>query len=155
MVAPKAPAFTLRDLDGHRVSLKSFRGKTVVIDFWATWCAPCQVQIPVLNAFHREHRGDGVVVLGVSVDADGRKAVVPFVKTHEIDYRVLIGNETLAMRYGAPGYPSLVVVDPRGRIESLHVGVIDRRDLDAAVARAREAGRPAEQSPAAGSAQGA
>jgi thiol-disulfide isomerase/thioredoxin len=118
------------------VRLADFAGRTLVIDFWATWCIPCKQQIPVLNAF-ASAAGADVAVIGIAVDADGREVVAPFAAEHAIAYPVLLGDESLAFDYGAPGFPALAVVDPHGRIDSLHLGVIDRAALDAAVAAAR------------------
>lgn len=128
-----APDFTLRDLQGRRVSLASLRGRPVLIDFWATWCAPCVHQIPVLNSVHA-HYGERVAVLGIAVDVGGAKAVAPFAADHDIQYRVLLGDESLAQRYGAPGFPSLYLIDPKGGIQATHVGVASEQDLDAALA---------------------
>lgn len=135
--AGPAPPFTLPDLDGKEVSLAQFAGRTVVVDFWATWCEPCKQQIPVLNQFHREH--PEVTVLGVAVDAGGREAVAPFAREHEIAYPVLLGSESLARAYGVPGFPALVVVDPGGRLDSLHLGVITPEELEEAAAQAGKA----------------
>jgi thiol-disulfide isomerase/thioredoxin len=118
------------------VRLADFAGRTLVVDFWATWCLPCKQQIPVLNAFAAA-AGPDVAVIGIAVDADGREVVAPFAAEHAIAYPVLLGDESLAFDYGAPGFPALAVVDPHGRIDSLHLGVIDRRALEAAVAAAR------------------
>jgi cytochrome c biogenesis protein CcmG/thiol:disulfide interchange protein DsbE len=136
----EAPAFTLRALDGTEVSLAGLRGRVVVIDFWATWCAPCVVQIPILNAFWEAHRGDGVEVLGVAVDAEGAAVVGPFADEHGVRYPVLLGDEGLARDFGAFGFPTLFVVGPSGRVESMHTGVIDAEALVAAVRSARGAG---------------
>jgi len=138
--ARPAPAFALTDLQGKTVSLADFAGRTVVIDFWATWCTPCKKQIPVLNAFHESPAGRDVALLGIAVDADGSEVVAPFAAEHRIQYPVLLGDEALAFDYGAPGFPALAVVDPQGRIDSLHLGVIGRSALEAAVDDAR--GRP-------------
>lgn len=127
----KAPEFILPDLGGQEVSLDSLRGGPVVIDFWATWCAPCVHQIPVLNQFQEQH--PQIPVLGVSVDVDGRKVVPPFAEEHQIGYRVLLGDEALARRYGAMGFPSLYVIDSEGSIAEAHVGVVTLEELEAAV----------------------
>ena len=118
-----APEFTLKDLAGADVSLASLRGRPVVIDFWATWCAPCERQVPVLNAFHDKH-GDRIPVLGIAVDVDGAASVPPFVARHELRYRVLLGDEGLAQDYEAFGFPTLYVIRPDGTIHSAHVGVV-------------------------------
>ena len=135
--AELAPDFSLEAIDGATVSLAKLRGQVVVVDFWATWCAPCVFQIPVLNAFWERTRGDGVSVLGVSVDVGGREVVEPFAAEHEMAYPVLLGDEDLAQRYGAIGYPSLYVIAPDGRIASRHVGLVAEEELAAAVAEAR------------------
>ena len=127
-----APAFSLPDLAGGEVALGDLRGRPLVIDFWATWCAPCERQVPVLNGFHAKH-GDRIPVLGISVDADAN-AVSPFAAQHEIRYRVLLGDEGLARDYGARGFPTLFVVRPDGSIHSAHVGVVSPEALEAAVA---------------------
>jgi thiol-disulfide isomerase/thioredoxin len=128
-----APGFTLRDLSGADVSLAALRGRPVVIDFWATWCAPCERQVPVLNAFHDKH-GDRIPVLGIAVDVDGATRVKPFVEQHELRYRVLLGDEALAQDYDAFGFPTLYVIRPDGTIHSAHVGVVSPEALEAAVA---------------------
>jgi thiol-disulfide isomerase/thioredoxin len=134
---PVAPAFELPALDGTTVRLADFAGRVVVIDFWATWCLPCKKQIPVLNAFAASPDGREVAVLGVAVDVDGAEVVAPFAAEHHIAYPVLLGSESLAFDYGAVGFPALAVVGRAGRVESLHLGVITRTALEAAVREAR------------------
>jgi len=136
--AQLAPDFELPDLEGNPVSLDSLRGRVVVIDFWATWCAPCVFQIPVLNAFQASH--PDVVVLGVSVDFEGRSVVEDFVREHEVDYSILLGNEAVARDFGAMGFPTLFVIAPDGSVHSTHVGVVNEQELERAVAAARGSG---------------
>ena len=131
--AVAAPDFRLPDLAGQQLSLAELRGRPVVIDFWATWCAPCERQVPVLNAFHDRH-GERIPVLGIAVDADGAASVGPFVAEHGLRYRVLLGDEGLAQDYEAFGFPTLYVVRPDGTIHSAHVGVVSPEALEAAVA---------------------
>jgi cytochrome c biogenesis protein CcmG/thiol:disulfide interchange protein DsbE len=128
-----APEFTLRDLAGAELSLSELRGRPVLVDFWATWCAPCERQVQVLNAFHEAH-GDRIPVLGIAVDVDGAKTVPPFVAEHDLRYRVLLGDERLAQEYQAFGFPTLYVIRPDGTIHSAHVGVVTPEALAAAVA---------------------
>ncbi len=131
--AVPAPAFTLPDLAGGQVSLAELRGRPVLVDFWATWCAPCERQVPILNAFHDKY-GDRIPVLGIAVDADGASRVAPFVAQHGLRYRVLLGDEALAQEYEAFGFPTLYVIRPDGTIHSAHVGVVTPEALEAAVA---------------------
>ncbi|MEN8160018.1 MAG: TlpA disulfide reductase family protein [Myxococcota bacterium] len=127
-----APGFTLPALAGGDVSLAELRGRPVLIDFWATWCAPCIRQIPVLNAFTEKH-GERIPVLGISVDVDA-DAVAPFAAENDVRYRILLGDEGLARDYGALGFPTLYVVRPDGTVHSSHVGVASPEELEAAVA---------------------
>jgi thiol-disulfide isomerase/thioredoxin len=131
----RAPAFTLPDLLGNETSLADLRGRPVIIDFWATWCAPCVQQIPVLNAFQAAHYGE-VSVLGIAVDSQGIEVVAPFATEHDIQYPVLLGDESLAQEYGAFGFPSLYVIAPDGSIAANHVGVISEEELEEALVSA-------------------
>jgi len=133
-----APGFTLPDLSGETVTLADLRGQIVVIDFWATWCPPCIFQIPILNTIHERHGDHGVTVLGVSVDAGGAEVVKPYAEENDIQYTVLLGDENLARKFGAPGFPALAVVAPDGTIDSLHVGLIEEEDLEEAIDQIRQ-----------------
>jgi len=133
-----APAFALASLDGELVRSSDFQGKIVVIDFWATWCPPCEFQVPELNHFREAHAGeDDVVVLGISVDVDGDDLVREWVEKKGVEYRVLVGGEELARRFGALGFPTLYVIGPDGQIAMEHVGLIEVADLEQALARLR------------------
>jgi peroxiredoxin len=124
-----APDFTLPDLNGRQVKLSDFRGKLIVIDFWATWCPPCEFQIPVLNSLYDSHHDRDVVILGVSVDTDGPEAVRAYAEKRQVRYEILLGSESLAREFGAPGFPSLIVVGPDGFIRSMHVGLVEQPEL--------------------------
>jgi len=134
-----APDFTLATLAGDAsVSLSELRGKTVVIDFWATWCPPCEFQVPGLNSFFDAHRGDSdVAVYGISVDTDGPETVQTWVTEKAVRYPILMGGEDLARLYGAVGFPTLIVIAPDGTIHSQHVGLIEIEDLEKAVTEQR------------------
>jgi thiol-disulfide isomerase/thioredoxin len=145
--ADPAPDFTLERIGGDPVTLSALRGKTVIIDFWATWCPPCEFQVPELNAFYKDHLATGqVAVLGVSVDTEGPDVVQAWIEEKGVEYPILLGGEQLARRFGAMGFPTLAVVDPDGNIASRHVGLIERDTLEAEVAevQARFAERASE-----------
>jgi thiol-disulfide isomerase/thioredoxin len=129
--APAAPDFHLQDLSGNEVRLSDFRGKTVVIDFWATWCPPCVFQVPELNALWKAHREAGdLAVIGIAVDVEGAEVVAPWVEEQGVDYTILLGNEELARDFGVLGFPTVVLIRPDGRIDSLHVGLIEHEELE-------------------------
>ncbi len=140
--AVPAPEFSLNDLQGNTVTLSALRGRVVVIDFWATWCPPCEFQIPVLSALADAHRGEPVDVIGISVDTDGPEVVRAYAEEHGVRYTILLGSEALARDFGAPGFPALIVVSPDGKIHSRHVGLIEQAELESIVARARSEARP-------------
>jgi peroxiredoxin len=136
--ARPAPDFTLDQLGGGQVSLAELRGKTVVLDFWATWCPPCEFQVPELNRFYDAHRSDGdVVVYGVSVDVDGPEVVQAWTTEKQVRYPILLGGESLARSLGALGFPTLYVIGPEGQIRESHVGLIETDTLEQAVAAQR------------------
>lgn len=130
-----APDFELPKLGGGVVRLSELRGKTVLLDFWATWCEPCILQVPELNALWRDHRGGKVEVLGIAVDVDGAPVVGPWVEANRVEYPVLLGDESLAFDFGALGFPALVVVHPDGSLGDAHLGVAARDELDAMIRR--------------------
>ena len=139
--AQAAPDFTLPDLEGNPVRLADFRGKTVVIDFWATWCPPCIFQVPELNKLWKAHEEIGdLMVIGVSVDVEGVEVVAPWVEEQGVAYTILLGDESLARDFGAMGFPTLAVVKPDGSIDSLHVGLIEVAELERIVGELADAG---------------
>jgi thiol-disulfide isomerase/thioredoxin len=128
-----APELKLKALDGTQYSLADLKGKTVVIDFWATWCPPCEFQIPVLNAVYDAWRERGVMVLGVAVDQDAPDDVATYATEHKIRYPVLLGDETLARTFGAVGFPTSVLVAPDGSMTKAHSGLVEQEELDARI----------------------
>lgn len=140
-IAPEpAPGFTLDRLGGgEAVSLDSLRGKTVVLDFWATWCPPCEFQVPELNSFYDAHRGDSdVAIFGISIDTEGHDVVQEWVTKKDVRYPILMGGEDLARRYGAMGFPTTFVVGPDGMLRQHHVGLIETETLERALATQRQ-----------------
>ncbi len=131
-----APEFRLTLLEGGEVVLADLRGKTVLLDFWATWCPPCVLEIPELNAFQAQHRAQGVEVLAIAVDVEAREELAAWSAERGIEYPVAIGDMETARLYGAELFPLHILVSPEGRIvERLTPGYHDRDELAALVAR--------------------
>jgi peroxiredoxin len=123
-----APDFTLNDASGNPVKLSGFRGKVVLLNFWATWCGGCKVEIPWFIEFQQTYGERDFVVLGVSLDDDGWRSVKPYIDAKNINYRVMLGNGDIAARYGFQSLPTTLIIDKSGRIASAHVGLAHKSD---------------------------
>lgn len=123
----KAPDFALKSFDGKTVKLSDYKGKVVIIDFWATWCPPCRKGIPDLISIQDEYKKD-VVIIGVSLDGEKTIKDVPgFVKSYAINYPIVYGNEKVVNDYGGiEGIPTAFVVDKKGNIVDKHVGLVPK-----------------------------
>ena len=140
-----APVFDLPLLDEGHVDLAAHRGKIVVLDFWATWCAPCEVQMPVLETLWKESGGDELLILGISVDTDPASEVEAWIEERGFSYPIAMGDQELAMDFGVIGFPSLIVLDPQGRIFKRHTGVWSRPEIEEVLELVRRL--PAEPEP--------
>ncbi len=134
-----APAFSLADADGTSIDLAAYRGKVVLLDFWATWCGGCKLEIPWYMEFDEKYRRQGLAVIGVSMDDDGWKAVRPFLAQKRdpetggntaMKYPVVIGNDALAKQYNLTNMPMTLLIDKQGKIALSHAGVVNKDDFE-------------------------
>ena len=112
-----APNFTLKNLEGKEVSLNEFRGKYVLVNFWATWCGPCKIEMPSLETLYQRFKNKNFVMLAISNDMYGATVVKPFVKANKINFPVLLDQQLKASnRFGVVSLPSTFMIDPKGEI---------------------------------------
>jgi peroxiredoxin len=122
---PFAPEFSLADLNGQKLDLSTYRGKIVLLDFWATWCGPCRSEIPRFVDLQNKYRDRGLQIVGISLD-DDPKPTRAFYQQFKMNYPVAIGDANLAERYGGMlGLPVNFVIDREGRIHAKHLGEVD------------------------------
>ena len=120
-----APDFQLPDVNGGQLRLSTYRGKIVLLDFWATWCDPCREEIPQFVDLQNKYRGDGLQIIGVSMD-DSPQPVREFYAHFKMNYPVAIGNAKIGDLYGGIlGLPVALVIDRDGRVYARHIGAID------------------------------
>jgi peroxiredoxin len=125
-----SPDFSLPDVRGEEVRLNDYLGDVVLLNFWATWCEPCQREIPWLTEFHQAFSRRGFTVLGISMDRGGRQVVADFVRHHALNYRVLLGDTELPVKFGSIDVlPMSILIDRHGRIATLKTGIIDREQF--------------------------
>ena len=127
------PDFKLSDAKGAAVKLSDLKGKVVLLDFWATYCDICKVEIPWYVEFQNKYKQGGLSVVGLSVDEDGWKAVKPFLTEQKVTYTVVLGDWDLAARFGVTaqgGLPVTFLIDRSGKIADSHVGMVDKDGLE-------------------------
>jgi cytochrome c biogenesis protein CcmG/thiol:disulfide interchange protein DsbE len=133
--ATATPVMSLKDLRGNDVTLADYRGKVVLVNFWATWCEPCRIEIPWLIEFQKKYGPRGFTVLGVAMDDEGKKVVKPYVQKERFDvggqqeamnYPILIGNDAAVEKFGGLiGYPTSVLISRDGRQVKKILGLVD------------------------------
>ena len=128
-----APDFTLPDQNGKPLMLSAYKGKVVLLDFWATWCGGCKTELPWYVEFDHKYRDKGLAIVGVSMDDGGMKVVKPFLAERHINYDVVIGNDGLAGKYGLSAMPMTLLIDRDGRIAVSHSGVVNRASFESDV----------------------
>ena len=126
-----APDFTLTDANGKQVRLSDYKGKVVLLNFWATWCGPCKFEIPWFIEFQKTHKDRGFTVIGVSLDEDGWESVKPYIQAKGVNYPVVVGSETVDQHYGGiEALPTSFLIDREGRIANTHVGLVSKKQYE-------------------------
>jgi thiol-disulfide isomerase/thioredoxin len=140
-----APTVSFQNLNGQTVSLSQYRGKVVLVNFWATWCEPCRAEIPELIQFQQEYGNKGFTVLGVAMDQEGKSVVAPFVakpqfqvggKDVAMNYPIVLGNDKVATQFGGIiGLPTSYVISKRGEVVKRVIGMIDQQGINRLIQR--------------------
>jgi cytochrome c biogenesis protein CcmG/thiol:disulfide interchange protein DsbE len=123
-----APNFSLKDANGATVTFPAeYKGKVVLLNFWATWCVPCKAEIPWFQEFEAKFKDRGFAVLGVSLDEEGWGVVKPYVAERKINYRMVIGSEEVSTIYGGiDSLPTTFMIDKEGKIAAIHTGLVSK-----------------------------
>jgi peroxiredoxin len=135
-----APVFSLPDMNGRKVDLVSFKGQVIVLEFWATWCAPCREEIPLLNQIYKVYKEKGVVVIGISLDRKPPQEVKKFLDQLQVEYTNVMGDEQTFEKYSQManlgpirGIPATFVIDRQGQICQRYMGLTEKRILEEAI----------------------
>lgn len=154
LLGKPAPDFTLPNLGGNDVSLTSFKGKPLLINFWATWCGPCKIETPWLVELQNEYAVQGFTIVGISTEGDDLKpgdsegwahdkaSIAKFVKEYKMQYPVLINGDSLATEYGGlDAMPTSVYVDRSGKVVAVQLGITSKEDMAANIRKILGAGK--------------
>jgi thiol-disulfide isomerase/thioredoxin len=142
-VGTPAPDVTFKDLDDKEVPLSQYKGKVVLVNFWATWCEPCQIEIPWLIEMQQKYSEKGFTILGVDVDDEGKAAVAPFVAKERfnvngqklpMNYPILLGNDSVADKFGGLlGFPTSFLISRDGKIIKKVQGLVSYDEIAKAI----------------------
>jgi thiol-disulfide isomerase/thioredoxin len=142
-IGQPAPEVTFKDLDGKDATLSQYKGRVVLVNFWATWCDPCYIEIPWLIEMQQKYEAKGFTVLGVSMDEEGKSAVAPFLAKERfnvngqklpMNYPIVIGNDAVADKFGGLlGYPTSFLISKDGKIVKKVQGLISYEELTKAI----------------------
>ena len=149
LVGKKAPDFVLEDLSGKAVALSSFKGKPLLINFWATWCGPCKIETPWLIELQNEYASKGFEIVGISTEGEDlppgdkeglarqKTAIARFVKEEHMQYPVLVNGDSLASVYGGlDAMPTSIYVNPEGKVVAVQLGITSKEDMEANIKKA-------------------
>jgi peroxiredoxin len=139
----RAPEFNLRTVEGKKVSLSDYKGKAVLINFWATWCAPCKIEMPWLVALRSEYAPQGFEILGVNEDDAGtpRAKLAKFGQEQGLNYPLLVGDDAMSRKYGGVEFlPTSYFVGRDGKIVAETAGLVSKSEVEASIKKALATG---------------
>ncbi|HXQ68902.1 MAG TPA: TlpA disulfide reductase family protein [Pyrinomonadaceae bacterium] len=127
----KSPQFALKDINGRTVRLRAYRGKVVLINFWATWCPPCRAEMPDLVRLQREHRKQGLQIIGITYPPEIKTRVRRFARSLKVNYPIILGTRQIKERFSSEDtLPLTVVIDRDGKIKEIISGILLRQEFD-------------------------
>lgn len=140
-IGKTAPDFELETLDGRKVKLSDYRGKAVLLNFWATWCQPCKVEMPWLIEFENKYKDQGFEIVGVAMEDTEKPEIEKFLKDMGVNYVVLLGKESVGEQYGGVlGLPTSFYIGRDGTIVQQHAGLISKADIESHIQKAMATG---------------
>jgi len=128
-----APEFSMQDMQGKTVRLADYKGKVIMLEFWATWCPPCREAIPGIEKLHKAYKDKGLVVLAISMDSGGWDGVKSFITDYRMTYPVLKGTEDVATTYQVRSIPMTLIINKDGRIVKRYIGIGSDGDIEKAI----------------------
>jgi thiol-disulfide isomerase/thioredoxin len=141
VVGQMAPDFELETLDGRKVKLSDVRGKAVVLNFWATWCQPCKIEMPWFIEFENRYKSQGVEFVGVAMEDTPKADIEKFVRDMQVNYLILLGTEGVGEKYGGVlGLPTTFYIGRDGKIVEQHAGLISKDDIEGHIKKAAATG---------------
>lgn len=134
--------FALPDMDGKTHKLSDYRGKWVVVNYWATWCPPCLEELPELERFHLDHEAKGAMVLGINMERITPKALRRFVDEQMLSYPILMAEPAAASELGkVPGMPTSFLIDPQGQVVARKLGAVTAKTIEQLLAKHQKDGK--------------
>jgi thiol-disulfide isomerase/thioredoxin len=136
-----APDFSLESLDGKTVRLSDLRGKAVLLNFWATWCGPCKIEMPWFVDLQKQYGSQGLQIVGVAMDDASKEDIAKFAKDMGVNYPILIGKDSVGDQYGGvPALPESFLISRDGKIVDKIVGLIGKGEIEDAVKKTLNTG---------------
>ena len=134
--AATAGDFSFNDIAGKQHTLADYRGKWVLINFWATWCPPCLEEIPDLISLHEQHKDKDLVVIGIATDYTDPKVVASFVRDRRISYPIVLATDSIVAQIGrVEGLPMTYMYNPQGKMVAYNVGALSKKSVEGYIAR--------------------